>query len=42
MITKHEDNNCKECKTKLPRFIELLKHIAKNQSEENMKEEIGM
>ena len=30
MLTNHEDHQCKECQQKLPKFMELLKHAAKN------------
>ena len=39
MITKHADHYSKEQKKKLPSFIDFLKHIAENQSEEHVKEE---
>ena len=29
MIAKHEDHECKDCKEKLPTFMELMKHVAK-------------
>ena len=32
MVTKHDEHQCKECKEKLPTFMELLKHIAKQHS----------
>ena len=30
IITKHEVHQCKECDEKLPTFMNLLKHVAKN------------
>ena len=30
MLTNHEDHQCKECKDKLPTFMELLRHVAKH------------
>ena len=33
-ITKHEDSVCQVCKEKFKSFMELLKHVAKNHSQE--------
>ena len=33
MLTKHESHQCKECQEKLPNFMQLLKHIAKHQTD---------
>ena len=45
MVTQHEDHTCKECKHKLPSFMELLKHIvekhAKDTGEEKGKKDKG-
>ena len=38
MVTKHEEHQCKECKEKLPTFMELLKHIAKQHSPDQCEE----
>ena len=29
-ITEHEDHTCKECKDKLPSFMDLMKHVAEH------------
>ena len=34
MVTQQEDHTCKECKHKLPSFMELLKHIAEQHAKE--------
>ena len=34
IITKHDVHQCKECDEKLPTFMNLLKHIAKNHYED--------
>ena len=39
MITTHQEHPCKECKEKLPTFMELLKHVAKHHCKEQDKEE---
>ena len=38
MVTKHEEHQCKVCKEKLPTFMELLKHIAKQHSPDQCQE----
>ena len=30
IVTKHEEHQCKECKEKLPSFMDLLKHVSKH------------
>ena len=37
MLTKHEMHQCKECQEKLPKFMQLLKHIAKHQTDNESK-----
>ena len=39
MLTKHELHQCKECKEKLPNFLKLVKHIAKNHGDNQSKTE---
>ena len=34
IITKHQDHVCKECKEKLPSFMDLLKHVSTHHVEE--------
>ena len=34
MITKHEENPCKECDMKLQTFMDLLQHVAKHHLKE--------
>ena len=36
--TKHQDHICKECKEKFQTFMELLKHVADQHSEEEVEE----
>ena len=38
MITKHKDHVCKECKERLPSFMELLKHVAEQHAKETSEE----
>ena len=38
ILTKHQNNVCKECKEKFQTFMELLKHVAKHHSSEPAKD----
>ena len=38
MITKHQDHVCKECKKKLPSFMDLLKHVSTHHVKEPCEE----
>ena len=38
MVTKHEDNVCKQCNEKVSSFMELLKHVAKYHTTESVEE----
>ena len=39
ILTKHKEHQCKECQLKLPRFMNLLSHIAKQHFEEKIEDE---
>ena len=38
-LTKHDHHQCKECKQKLPNFMQLLKHIAEHHNDEEVPKE---
>ena len=38
-VTKHDHHQCKECQQKLPNFMQLLKHIAENHKDEEVRKE---
>ena len=40
MVTKHSEHPCKECKEKLPTFMDLLKHVAKHHCKEQDTEQV--